>query len=139
VERAIAVRRQGAKSCPRYRSAVAKWTRKLGATFIHPITGNQTLVRTPKGTIPEDKLVRAFQKGFTVLPDGRIRYSSTSVQEVLKPYSEQLAQAASLERQRGEVPWRRWEELGLTGNLEWIRFRKTLRALLRAIHTSASS
>lgn len=139
VERAIAVRRQGAKSCPRYRSAVAKWTRKLGATFIHPMTGSQTLVRTPKGTIPEDKLVRAFQKGFTVLPDGRIRYSSKSVQEALKPYLEQLAQAASLERQRARVNWRFWEEQGLMGNDEWIRFRKTLRALTSTIFTSASS
>ena len=118
---------------------MAKWTRKLGATFIHPVSGQSTLVRTPKGTIPEDKLVRAFLKGFTVLPDGRMRYSSKSVQEVLKPYSEQLAQAASLERQRGEVPWRRWKEKELMGNDEWIRFRKTLRALTSTIHTSASS
>ncbi len=118
---------------------MAKWTRKLGATFIHPITGHQTLVRTPKGTIPEEKLVRAFQKGFTVLPDGRIRYSSKSVQEVLKPYSEQLAQAASLIRQRGEVNCRFWEEKGLTGNVEWILFRKTLGALTSTIFTSASS
>ena len=137
MERAIAARRQGAKSCPRYRSAVAKWTRKLGATFIHPVSGQSTLVRTPKGTIPEDKLVRAFLKGFTVLPDGRIRYSSTSVQEVLKPYSEQLEPAAEMERQREAVNWRRWEELGLTDN-GWIKFRRTLRRVLSNI-TSVSS
>ena len=146
VERAIAVRRPGAKSCPRYRSAMARTrTRKIGgadgrgATFTHPVTGTKTHVTTPKGTISEAKLVRAFQKGFTVLPDGRIRYSSKSVQEVLKPYSEQLAQAASLERQRCEVPWRRWKEKELMGNDEWIRFRKTLRALTSTIFTSASS
>ena len=95
-------------------------------------------MQTPKGTIPEEKLVRAFQKGFSVLPDGRMRYSSKSVQEVLEPYSEQLAQANNLERQRACVNWRFWEEKGLTGNDEWIRFRKTLRTLIRTINSASS-
>ena len=137
MERAIAVRRQGAKSCPRYRSAVAKWTRKLGSTFVNPVTGKSTLIRTPKGTIPEDKLVRAVNKGLTVLPNGGLRFDSKPVQAVLAPYSEQLEQAAEIERQRGEVNWRRWDELGLTDN-GWIRFRRTLRRIISNI-TSASS
>ena len=99
MERAIAVRRQGAKSCPRYRSAVAKWTRKLGSTFVNPVTGRTTLIRTPKGTIPEDKLVRAVNKGVTVLPNGGLRFDSKPVQAVLAPYSKLLEQAAAIERE----------------------------------------
>ena len=137
MERAIAVRRQGAKSCPRYRSAVAKWTRKLGSTFVNPVTGKSTLIRTPKGTIPEDKLVRAVNKSVTVLPNGGLRFDSKPVQAVLEPYSEQLEQAAEIERQREAVNWRRWEELGLTDN-GWIKFRRTLRRVLSNI-TSVSS
>ena len=94
-------------------------------------------MRTPKGTISEAKLVRAFQKGFTVLPDGRMRYSSNSVQEVLKTYSERLENAAEIIRQREKVNWRQWEELGLKDD-GWIQFRRTIRMLISTIASVSS-
>ena len=104
---------------------------------MNPLTGEATLIRTPKGTIPEDKFLRAINKSVTVLPKGGIRFDTAPVQAVLEPYSEQLEQAAEIQRQREKVNWRRWEELGLTDN-GWIKFRRTLRRILSNI-TSASS
>ena len=112
-------------------------TSKLGTTIVNPVTGKATLIRTPKGTIPEDKFLRALNKSVTVLPNGGLRVNSAPGQAVLEPYSEQLEQAAEIERQREAVNWRRWEELGLTDN-GWIKFRRTLRRVLSNI-TSVSS
>lgn len=112
-------------------------TSKVGTAFVNPVTGKSTVFRTPKGTIPEDKFLRAINKGLTVLPNGGLRFNSAPVQSVLKPYSEQMEQAAETERQREKVNWRHWDELGLTDN-GWIKFRRTLRALHRNILSASS-
>ena len=100
-------------------------------TINHPVTGELITVQTPKGTIPADKLVRAFQKARTVRPDGSVRLSSKPVQAVLEPYSEQLEQAAETLRQMQRFPKRDWEEQGLNDN-GWIQFRRVLRKLNEA-------
>ena len=91
---------------------MARRTRCL-LTINHPITGKLIEVRTPRGTIPADKLVRAFKKARTVQPDGTVRFSSKPVQAVLEPYSKELKQAAEIQEQMQRVNWRQWEEQGL--------------------------
>lgn len=88
-------------------------------------------MRTPAGTIPAVTLVRAFREARTVRPDGSVHFSSKPVQAVLEPYSEQLKEAAEIERQRSQVPWRRWKEQGLNDN-GWIQFRRVLTKLNEA-------
>ena len=63
---------------------------------MNPVTGKATLIRTPKGTIPEDKFLRAINKSLTVLPNGGLRVNSAPVQAVLEPYSEELKQATEI-------------------------------------------
>ena len=96
-------------------------------------------MRTPAGTIPAVKLVRAFQEARTVLPNGSFRFSSKPVQDVLEPYSEQLKQAAAIEKKRKQVHWSLWEGQGLADN-GWIQFRHVLNKLMDTFaFTSASS
>ena len=95
-------------------------------------------IRTPAGTIPADKLVRAFKKSCTFLPDGSFHFSSKPVQAVLEPYSEQMKQAAETERQMSRVNWRNWEEQGLKDN-GWIQFRLVFNKLLEAFVFSSAS
>ena len=97
----------------------------------HPATGKVIPVRTPAGTIPAVALVRAFREARTVRPNGSVHFSSKPVQAVLEPYSEQLKQAAEIERQMQSVHRRHWEEQGLKDN-GWIRFRRVLRKLNEA-------
>ena len=104
----------------------------------HPVTGKVIPVRTPEGTIPAVALVRAFKKARTIQPDGSVRFSSKPVQAVLEPYSEQLKQAAEIERQMQCVNWRHWEEQGLADN-GWIQFRRVLNKLLDAFAFSPAS
>ena len=111
-------------------------TRKIGATLTNPVTGKSVRVRTPEGTISEAKLVRAFQKGFYVAPDGKHRFSSKPVQKVLESYSVQLKRADQIQKERESVNWRYWEERGLVDD-GWIQFGRTIRELTRAITASS--
>ncbi len=77
------------------------------------------MVSTPKGTIPAEKLVRAFKRARTVHPNGTIMFRSAPVQAVLAPYAEQLANS--------------W---GPDAQPEWIQFRKVVRRLLDAFMTA---
>ena len=96
-------------------------------------------MRTPAGTIPAVKLVRAFQEARTALPNGSVRFSSKPVQEVLEPYSKQLKQAAAIEKKRERIHWSLWEEQGFVDN-GWIQFRRVLNKLMVVFaFTSASS
>ena len=95
-------------------------------------------MRTPAGTIPAAALVRAFKKGRTVLPDGSVRFSSEPVQAGLEPYSEELKQAAEIQRKQCEVNWRQWEEQGLRDN-KWIQFRRVFRKLSDAFMFAGSA
>ena len=104
----------------------------------HPVTGKVIPVRTPAGTIPAVALVRAFKEGRTIQPDGSVRFSSKPVQAVLEPYSEELKQAAEIERQRERFNWRHWKEQGLADN-GWIQFRRVYRKLLDAYAFSPAS
>ena len=104
----------------------------------HPKTGKVIPVRTPAGTIPVVALVRAFKKGRTVLPDGSVRFSSKPVQALLEPYSEELKQAAEIQRKQYEVNWRHWEEQGLSDN-KWIQFRRVFRKLSDAFMLARSA
>ena len=104
----------------------------------HPVSGKVIPVRTPAGTIPADKLVQAFRQARTVQPDGSVRFSSKPVQDVLAPYSEQLKQAAEIERQMQCVNWRHWEEQGLKDN-GWIQFRRVLHRLTDAFAFAPAS
>ena len=111
-------------------------TRKIGAIFTNPVTGKSVRVRTPKGTISEAKLVRAFHKGFYVAPDGKHRFSSKPVQDVLKNYSAQLERANQIQKERESINWRHWEERGLVDD-GWIQFRRTIHELIKAITASS--
>ena len=104
----------------------------------HPISGKVIPVRTPAGTIRAYKLVQAFKEARTIQPDGSVRFSSKPVQAVLEPYSEQLKQAAEIQRQRERVNWRYWEKQGLADN-GWIQFRRVLNKLLDAYAFSPAS
>ena len=104
----------------------------------HPVTGKVIPVRTPAGTIPAVALVRAFKEARTIQPDGSVRFSSKPVQAVLEPYSEELKQAAEIQRQRERVNWRYWEEQGLADN-GWIQFRRVLSKLIDAYALSPAS
>ena len=104
----------------------------------HPVTGKVIPVHTPAGTIPAVALVRAFKEGRTIQPDGSVRFSSKLVQAVLEPYSEELKQAAEIQRQRDCVNWRHWEEQGLADN-KWIQFRRVMNKLMDAYAFSPAS
>ena len=104
----------------------------------HPVTGKVIPLRTPAGTIPAVALVRAFKGARTIQPDSSVRFSSKPVQAVLEPYSEQLKQAAEIQRQRERVNWRYWEEQGLVDN-GWIQFSRVMDKLMNAFAFSPAS
>ena len=104
----------------------------------HPVSGKVIPIRTPKGTIPAVALVRAFKEARTDQPDGSVRFSSQPLQAVLERYSEQLDQAAEIERQRAQVHHSQWKELGLN-DTPWIKFRHVFRKLISTFLTPASS
>ncbi|WP_413745875.1 hypothetical protein [Synechococcus sp. MIT S9507] len=135
--------RDSRKACPErslfsmQRSAMAR-LRTSELLKVKFRNGTVIKVQTPKGTLPTGKLVRAFQKGCTVLPDGSVHFSSKPVQAVLEPYSEKLKEAAEIERQMQSVNWRHWKEQGLKDN-GWIKFRRVLRKLFAAYAFSSAS
>jgi hypothetical protein len=97
--------------------------------------------RIPKGIpIPNDKLVRAYQKGWAVLPDGGLRFDSAPLNALLEPYTDQIDRALEVHREFLQSNWRRWDELLMKGedSICWIQFSKTIRKLHDAA-TSASS
>ena len=87
----------------------------------HPQTGEVLRIFTPKGTIPAEKLVRAFKRARTIHPNGTIRFNTSPIREVLSPYKEKLANSWDFDAQP-----------------EWIQFRKVTRRLLEAFASAAA-
>ena len=104
----------------------------------HPVTGKVIPVRTPAGTIPAAALVRAFKKGRTVFARWIGPFQFRAGASRAGPYSEELKQAAEIQRKQCEVNWRQWEEQGLSDN-KWIQFRRVFRKLSDAFMFAGSA